>query len=232
MSDDELWRWPATRAGDRDPRPELTCARRWTRTCGASRPSTRAQRDRHPRRGAALREAARGDDAPARGGARRRCTACRSPSRTSRTPRACARPTARRCSATTCQRGHAAGRPAAPGGRIVIGKTNTPEFGAGSQTFNAVFGATRNPYDSRARRRQQRRRGGRVAAACSRSPTGPTRRLASATRPRSATSSGCGLARPRAGGAVGLCVESDERARPAGAQRRGRRAAAASDGRP
>jgi amidase len=32
-------------------------------------------------------------------------------------------------------------------GAIVIGKTNTPEFGAGSQTFNAVFGATRNPYD-------------------------------------------------------------------------------------
>jgi amidase len=32
-------------------------------------------------------------------------------------------------------------------GAIVIGKTNTPEFGAGSQTFNAVFGQTRNPYD-------------------------------------------------------------------------------------
>jgi amidase len=32
-------------------------------------------------------------------------------------------------------------------GGIVIGKTNTPEFGAGSQTFNALFGATRNPYD-------------------------------------------------------------------------------------
>ncbi len=32
-------------------------------------------------------------------------------------------------------------------GGIVLGKTNTPEFGAGSQTFNAVFGATRNPYD-------------------------------------------------------------------------------------
>ena len=31
-------------------------------------------------------------------------------------------------------------------GAIVIGKTNTPEFGAGSQTFNAVFGKTRNPY--------------------------------------------------------------------------------------
>ena len=32
-------------------------------------------------------------------------------------------------------------------GAIVIGKTNTPEFGAGSQTFNPVFGKTRNPYD-------------------------------------------------------------------------------------
>ena len=32
-------------------------------------------------------------------------------------------------------------------GAVTIGKTNTPEFGAGSQTFNTVFGATRNPYD-------------------------------------------------------------------------------------
>jgi amidase len=32
-------------------------------------------------------------------------------------------------------------------GAITCGKTNTPELGAGSQTFNAVFGATRNPYD-------------------------------------------------------------------------------------
>jgi amidase len=32
-------------------------------------------------------------------------------------------------------------------GAITVGKTNTPEFGAGSQTFNPVFGATRNPYD-------------------------------------------------------------------------------------
>ena len=32
-------------------------------------------------------------------------------------------------------------------GAIMIGKTNTPEFGAGSQTFNSVFGSTHNPYD-------------------------------------------------------------------------------------
>jgi amidase len=32
-------------------------------------------------------------------------------------------------------------------GAIVIGKTNVPEFGLGSQTFNQVFGRTRNPYD-------------------------------------------------------------------------------------
>ncbi len=33
-------------------------------------------------------------------------------------------------------------------GAITIGKTNTPEFGAGSQTYNQVFGETRNPYDT------------------------------------------------------------------------------------
>ena len=32
-------------------------------------------------------------------------------------------------------------------GAIVVGKTNTPEFGAGGNTFNAVFGATRNPWN-------------------------------------------------------------------------------------
>jgi amidase len=33
-------------------------------------------------------------------------------------------------------------------GAITIGKTNTPELGAGSQTFNPIFGATLNPYDT------------------------------------------------------------------------------------
>lgn len=33
-------------------------------------------------------------------------------------------------------------------GALVIGKTNTPEFGTGSHTFNPLFGVTRNPYDT------------------------------------------------------------------------------------
>jgi amidase len=32
-------------------------------------------------------------------------------------------------------------------GAVMIGKTNVPEFGAGSQTFNTLFGPTRNPHD-------------------------------------------------------------------------------------
>lgn len=32
-------------------------------------------------------------------------------------------------------------------GAVCVGKTNVPEFGAGSHTFNRVFGATGNPYD-------------------------------------------------------------------------------------
>ncbi len=33
-------------------------------------------------------------------------------------------------------------------GAITVGKTNTPEFGAGSQTYNELFGETLNPYDT------------------------------------------------------------------------------------
>ncbi|MDX1431271.1 MAG: amidase family protein [Gammaproteobacteria bacterium] len=33
-------------------------------------------------------------------------------------------------------------------GAIVVGKTNTPEFGAGANTVNKVYGATRNPFDT------------------------------------------------------------------------------------
>jgi amidase len=34
-------------------------------------------------------------------------------------------------------------------GGVVVGKTNTPEFGAGANTFNDVFGVTRNPWNTR-----------------------------------------------------------------------------------
>lgn len=33
-------------------------------------------------------------------------------------------------------------------GAICVGKTNTPEFGTGSHTYNAVFGVTRNPWST------------------------------------------------------------------------------------
>jgi amidase len=33
-------------------------------------------------------------------------------------------------------------------GAVVVAKSNTPEFGAGGQTFNEVFGPTRNPWDT------------------------------------------------------------------------------------
>lgn len=34
-------------------------------------------------------------------------------------------------------------------GAIVVGKTNTPEMGAGGNTYNEIFGRTRNPWDLR-----------------------------------------------------------------------------------
>ncbi|MFM8534690.1 MAG: amidase family protein, partial [Acidimicrobiia bacterium] len=33
------------------------------------------------------------------------------------------------------------------GGAVLIGKTNVPEFGMGSQTYNTVYGTTLNPYE-------------------------------------------------------------------------------------
>ncbi|MFN6998323.1 MAG: amidase, partial [Aquincola tertiaricarbonis] len=39
--------------------------------------------------------------------------------------------------------------PARRSGALFIGKTNTPEFGLGSHTYNTVFGTTLNAYDSR-----------------------------------------------------------------------------------
>jgi amidase len=50
-------------------------------------------------------------------------------------------------------------------GAIMLGKTNTPEFGAGSQTYNDVFGPTLNPWD-RTKTCGGSSGGGAVALAC------------------------------------------------------------------
>ncbi|MPZ60516.1 MAG: amidase [Propionibacteriales bacterium] len=54
-------------------------------------------------------------------------------------------------------------------GAIVLGKTNVPEFAAGSHTFNDVFGVTRNPYDL-SRSAGGSSGGGAVALACGMAP--------------------------------------------------------------
>jgi Asp-tRNA(Asn)/Glu-tRNA(Gln) amidotransferase A subunit family amidase len=54
-------------------------------------------------------------------------------------------------------------------GAIVVGKTNTPEFGAGGNTFNALFGATRNPWNT-ALTCGGSSGGGAVAVACGMGP--------------------------------------------------------------
>lgn len=54
-------------------------------------------------------------------------------------------------------------------GAILLGKTNVPEFGLGSQSFNPVFGATRNPYDV-SKTCGGSTGGGAVAVACGMAP--------------------------------------------------------------
>src|SRR5216117_2489697 len=82
-------------------------------------------------------------------------------------------------------------------GAILIGKTNTPEFGAGSQTFNKLFGATRNPYDpSKTWAAPRAAPARRWRAACCPSPTAQTSRRACAIPATTATSSASG---PRRG---------------------------------
>ena len=76
-----------------------------------------------------------------------RCTACRSRTRTPTPPAACGRRGARRCTPTPCPpRDELVVARLRAAGAIRVGKTNVPEFAAGSHTFNPVFGATHNPY--------------------------------------------------------------------------------------
>ena len=80
-------------------------------------------------------------------------------------------------------------------GAVVIGKSNSPEFGAGANTFNEVFGETRNPWDV------LRTCGGSSGGSAARWPPGrcgwrpaPTWAAACARRPGSAAWSASGRA--------------------------------------
>ena len=63
--------------------------------------------------------------------------------------RACARPKARRFSPTMCRSTRTSWSPIwRTNGAIVYAMSNTPEFGAGANTFNEVFGRTLNPWNT------------------------------------------------------------------------------------
>ena len=91
-------------------------------------------------------------------------------------------------------------------GGIVFAKSNTPEFEAGANTFNEVFGRTLNPWDT-SRSAGGSSGGAAVAVATGmaisrRAPTSPAR---CATPPLSAASSACGRARARPARARARC---------------------------
>ena len=74
-------------------------------------------------------------------------------------------------------------------GAVIYGKSNTPEGGTGSHTYNRVFGTTTNPYDPT--RSAGGSSGGAIAAPRPGSPRSRTARMSAArcaTRPRSVTS--------------------------------------------
>ena len=79
-------------------------------------------------------------------------------------------------------------------GAIVVAKTNVPEFGAGANTRNPVWGATGNPFDPRAQSPAARpaARPWRSPATCCRSAPAPTPAARCASRPPSAAWSASG----------------------------------------
>jgi amidase len=149
MSDDELWRWSATRLATAIRGRELTCVEVMAAHLGrieAVNPALNAivtlDADLALREAAAADRAVGGDRAP--GPLHGLPIAVKDLEDTAGMLTTYGSPIYRDHVPTADSLVVARLRRA---GAIVIGKTNTPEFGAGSQTFNAVFGATRNPYD-------------------------------------------------------------------------------------
>ena len=170
----------AGRGGGVDTRPLHLRPRRWRPRCGpgdlrprAARPAPRpdrrgepvGERGRLPRRGARP-GGGRGGRRGARLRARRsgRCTGCRSRSRTpTRWPAGGPR-SGRRCMADHVPDATSwSSSGSARAGAVVVGRTNVPEFAAGSHTFNPIFGTTLQPLrPDPLRRRVERGRGGRA----------------------------------------------------------------------
>jgi amidase len=92
-------------------------------------------------------------------------------------------------------------------GAIVIGKTNTPELGAGSHTFNEVFGATRNPFD-RSKTAGGSSGGAAVAVACGMVPLADGSDLGASVRNPAAFTSIVGL-RPSPGRIADRVTDGD-----------------------
>ena len=117
-------------------------------------------------------------------------------------------------------------------GAIIIGKTNTPEFGLGSNTYNDVFGRTLNAYD------QIETRADRAAApasrsrcTCCRSPTAATTAARCAIPPPGTTcSASARLTAACRRKALDVFYAYDGRAGSDGAQRAGPRHAAVGAG--
>ena len=139
--------------------------------------------------------AAAADEHLARGGRSDRCTGCRSPSRTPTPSPAGARPTAHRSTPTTCPTPTTwSSSGSAHAGVVLVGKTNVPEFAAGSHTFNRGLRhhpATRSTRPGRPAGPAAVRPARWPRAWC-RSPRAATWAAACATRRRSAGSSGSG----------------------------------------
>ena len=122
------------------------------------------------------------------------CTDCRPASRTCTTPKGLLT-----THGSPLYRDHMPARDCAmvanvrKAGAIVVAKTNVPEFGAGANTRNPVWGATGNPFDTAAQRRADRpaARRWRWRATCSPSAPAPTPAARCASRPPIAAWSAC-----------------------------------------